>query len=94
MIALDLAGCLDKCVLFDKEKYNYSEIPNIYINDVGENPEYEPMAKEALRQNNHELAAAIYKAIRRSKLLIKLKPLEKMPLLWRIPYNMQENSIY
>ncbi|MEZ5756872.1 MAG: hypothetical protein R3D86_01475 [Emcibacteraceae bacterium] len=94
MIALDLAGCLDKCVLFDKEKYHYSEIPNIYINDVEGNPEYEPMAKEALRQNNPELAEAIRKAISRSKLMNKIKFMENMPILWRIPYQMLKNSIY
>ncbi|MCP5382814.1 MAG: hypothetical protein H6912_10665 [Kordiimonadaceae bacterium] len=94
MIALDLSGCLDKCVLFDKEKYNYSEIPYIFINDVYDNPEYEPMAKEALRQNKPELAEAIYKAIKRSKLLIRLKPLEKLPYIWRIPFQMLKNSIY
>ncbi|MEZ5756873.1 MAG: hypothetical protein R3D86_01480 [Emcibacteraceae bacterium] len=94
MIALELAGCLEKCDLFDMEKFNYEEIPYMFVTDAFTAPEYHEMAEEALRQNNPELATAIYKAIRRSKLIIRLGFLKKVPFLWYIPHKMMENSIY
>ncbi|MCP5382815.1 MAG: hypothetical protein H6912_10670 [Kordiimonadaceae bacterium] len=94
MMALELSGCLNKCKLFDLKKFNYEEIPYIFVTDAFTAPEYHEMAEEALRQNNSELASAIYKAIKRSKLIIRLEFLKKVPILWNIPHKMLDNSIY
>ena len=94
MLALDVVGCLDKCKLFDLSKFNYSEIPYIYITDAYTAPEYHEMAEAAIKKGNHELANGIYKAINRSKWIQRLEIFNNVPILWKINHNMMQKSIY
>ena len=94
MIALELAGCLEKCDLFDVDKYNYEEIPYMFVTDAFTAPEYHEMAEAAIKKGNHELANGIYKAINRSKWIQRLEIFNNVPILWKINHNMMQKSIY
>tara|TARA_R110002096_G_scaffold436056_1_gene666519 strand:+ start:80600 stop:81766 length:1167 start_codon:yes stop_codon:yes gene_type:complete len=94
MIGLDVVGVLDKCDLFDKSRYNYNEVKNIFLNAPDSIGDYLNMAKLAKSQGKTELSAGIHKCIRRSRLLRFLNCLNKTPILWRIPHAMEKNSIY
>lgn len=94
MIGLDVVGVLDKCDLFDKNRYNYDEVGNIFLNAPDGISDYLHMAKLAKSQGKTELSAGIHKCLRRSRLLRFLSCLNKTPILWRIPHAMEKNSIY
>ncbi|HPF46183.1 MAG: hypothetical protein KDF58_01470 [Alphaproteobacteria bacterium] len=93
MIALDLIGVLEKAKLFDLSKYNYDEISMIFPSNESTTGNYEKFIKIAEEKNRPEIANNIRKCIKRSKLINLLSPLDKVPLLWRIPYKMMNNSI-
>lgn len=94
MIALDLLGVLDKCKLFDLDRYNYEEVHTIFLNSPTKRIEYTKMAKLAHEQGKLQLEKQIYKCFRRSSLLRLVNRLEKTPILWRIAHAMSNNSIY
>jgi len=93
MIALELSGVLEKCKLFDLNKYNHEEIHKIYISK-GHTRNYEFFIEIAQEQNRPDLVKHFRGAIRRSKIIWILELLENIPFLWRIPHKLKEDSIY
>ena len=94
MLAFELAGVLDQCTLFDKDKFDISKIKYTYIGDADIMGEYKYMEAAAIEQGRHDIASAIRKCLRRSKLFPFMARFEKMPILWRIHARFMENTIY
>jgi len=95
MAAMELAGVLDKCSLFDKDKFDVSRIKYIFV-DAGPDldNEYRTMEKAAIELGRHDIASGIRKCLRRSKLLLWSRRFDKTPIFWRIPQYLMKNTIY
>ncbi len=94
MISLELAGVLDKCLLFDKEKFDMSKIKYAYVEGSDNINEYRTMEKAAIELGRHDIASGIRKCLRRSKLLLWSRRFDKTPIFWRIPQYLMKNTIY
>ena len=94
MIAFDLYGGLEKCELFDLDKYNYYEVGNVFVISPDNVTDYLNMADMAKDQGKIELSNGIHKSLRRSKWIRRSFVLQEMPILWRIPHKLIENSIF
>ena len=93
MISLELSGVLENCKLFDLSKYNHDEIYKIFISK-GHTGNYEYFIEIAKAQNRPDLVKHFRGAINRSRLIWMLGLLDKVPVLWRIPHKLMNDSIY
>ncbi len=87
MTPLEILGKLDKCTLFDREKFEVRKISKIFAHTTAEVAFYREIQNLALKHGRRDIFREIDCCFRRSRRISRWlsvsQSLSRLPLLWR-----------
>jgi hypothetical protein len=83
MIALDILGKLECCTLFDSSLFSIKNVSKIFIAHKVDEKFFLNLQSEAVKHGRRDLAEQIGKALLRSRVILIINHLRRLPFFWR-----------